>query len=717
MANVTDKVAIIRNATYGNEVREGIASGIENINTEVVSTTGKQEILETVFNGLVINAGSDNAEIVVARGIEDSLPIRLNKFDSSLAQTVKQGYISNMVNMGQDVKTAMTGGSVAVVDVNAILTENVVAKAITPEKTSFFKVSSNLINQETVTLGKAVSSTDGSLIDNATYCVTDFIPVTPNTSYIINTSDRRGYYTKNKIFITSVSVAVGTFIIPMDAYYIRQTINTTSLALAQLNLGTTLLNFEPYYAYIPSTTIDTKNGTIAPEKTSFLKYSTNLYVEDGTTLNKVILSDGTISDNEGYKYSGYITVEPNIQYTFFGATNIAVYDKDKNFLSRITTGYALSTPVSYTTVLVAKACYIRCNVIKSNLRDILQINKGTALLDYEPYYLYIDNLKTDFTKEKQYYFVPEQLTGAYRAVDKIYNHFSDISILYDAYETLRLLYPEYITKTLLGNDSSGTYPIYKYVLKPLSLPEAILPKTLPKIVITAGVHGEEKPSTDALYHMINSICTEWKTNPILEYLRFNVEIIFIPSVNPWGLMHGGRHNSNAVDINRNYSEKWSLRTVGTQEYGGTAPFSEVETQYVKLMLDDNTDALFYSDLHSAGTGDVYRSLMYHVVAVGDYYNEDVEIVAKYHLEKMTREFIKNYGLPENEGFFGWIDRSTIGGIAPLYGLSLNIPSTSSESFYRLPNEELAYSSTTLKACSEWLTNWLITIIQQAIKIY
>jgi len=89
MANVTDKVAIIRNATYGNEVREGIASGIENINTEVISTTGKQEVLETVFDGLVINAGSDNAEIIVARGMEDSLPIRLNKFDSSLADVVQ----------------------------------------------------------------------------------------------------------------------------------------------------------------------------------------------------------------------------------------------------------------------------------------------------------------------------------------------------------------------------------------------------------------------------------------------------------------------------------------------------------------------------------------------------------------------------------------------------------------------------------------------------
>ena len=48
-----------------------------------------------------------------------------------------KNHIWTMANMGQDVKEAMTGGSVAVVGKNAILTENVVDKQITPEKTNF----------------------------------------------------------------------------------------------------------------------------------------------------------------------------------------------------------------------------------------------------------------------------------------------------------------------------------------------------------------------------------------------------------------------------------------------------------------------------------------------------------------------------------------------------------------------------------------------------
>ena len=46
MANIAAKVASIRQAVYGKDVRESIASGIEAINTEVVSTTGRQNVID-----------------------------------------------------------------------------------------------------------------------------------------------------------------------------------------------------------------------------------------------------------------------------------------------------------------------------------------------------------------------------------------------------------------------------------------------------------------------------------------------------------------------------------------------------------------------------------------------------------------------------------------------------------------------------------------------
>lgn len=70
MANIADKITEIREAVYGKDVRESIASGIEKINEG-------QELLETEFDQLIINAGESNAEIVQSRVDKDG-----NPFDS-----------------------------------------------------------------------------------------------------------------------------------------------------------------------------------------------------------------------------------------------------------------------------------------------------------------------------------------------------------------------------------------------------------------------------------------------------------------------------------------------------------------------------------------------------------------------------------------------------------------------------------------------------------
>ena len=46
MADIASKVAQIRQATYGKDVRESIASGIEAINSEVVNTTNRQNAID-----------------------------------------------------------------------------------------------------------------------------------------------------------------------------------------------------------------------------------------------------------------------------------------------------------------------------------------------------------------------------------------------------------------------------------------------------------------------------------------------------------------------------------------------------------------------------------------------------------------------------------------------------------------------------------------------
>lgn len=71
MANIKDKLNNIKNALFGKDVRDSIHDGIDAINKEVESTTGRQQHLEGTFEQLIINEGNSNAEIVAGRVKED----------------------------------------------------------------------------------------------------------------------------------------------------------------------------------------------------------------------------------------------------------------------------------------------------------------------------------------------------------------------------------------------------------------------------------------------------------------------------------------------------------------------------------------------------------------------------------------------------------------------------------------------------------------------
>ena len=61
----------------------------------------------------------------------------IETINSQLDTKANKNEIFSMANMGQDIKEAMTGGSVAVVGKNTILAENIINGQVTPEKTSF----------------------------------------------------------------------------------------------------------------------------------------------------------------------------------------------------------------------------------------------------------------------------------------------------------------------------------------------------------------------------------------------------------------------------------------------------------------------------------------------------------------------------------------------------------------------------------------------------
>lgn len=178
---VADNVASIRAAVLGIDVRESIAVGIDTINVAQTS-------LQTTFNGLVINAGTSNAEIVVARGGKADLNTRLGLVDAQLADTVQK----------LTLKTD-----------NAVISKRRVIPALPRFETTTY------INNPILPLGNAGSWDAGSMRDMAilyangkyymfyTGAITNLTPYTPSIG-LATSPDGYAWTKQGKVFDRNV---------------------------------------------------------------------------------------------------------------------------------------------------------------------------------------------------------------------------------------------------------------------------------------------------------------------------------------------------------------------------------------------------------------------------------------------------------------------------------------------------------------------------------
>ena len=106
--------------------------------------------------------------------INEKLTNDIDTISSQLDNKASKNEVFSMANMGQDVKEAMTGGSVAVVGKNAILSENIVNATISSDKTDFIKKGKNILNLDSLKYGFYIKN-NGSLVTNDQYVTTDYI--------------------------------------------------------------------------------------------------------------------------------------------------------------------------------------------------------------------------------------------------------------------------------------------------------------------------------------------------------------------------------------------------------------------------------------------------------------------------------------------------------------------------------------------------------------
>lgn len=116
----------------------------------------------------------------------------------------------------------------------------------------------NLFDNSTITENKTINGGTGELIDSSVSNLTDYIEISPNTTYtltynyfsLLNTTDRGfGYYDSNKNLINSSGYQAinktNYFIAPQNAKYIRFGYDRNCFNI-MLNKGSTALPYEPY---------------------------------------------------------------------------------------------------------------------------------------------------------------------------------------------------------------------------------------------------------------------------------------------------------------------------------------------------------------------------------------------------------------------------------------------------------------------------------------
>jgi len=704
------------------------------LNARLKLVTGSGVIESRGFN-ITVFIGSDTEAVessdsftaltkalVDVQNLEQNYAPRLNEVTAQLKQKAKQTDVRlkstplGLDDVSEELLSAIQSGEGTTFNLLSEPRE----RSVTPSKTTFINTSTNLFNKEDIFVGKSILPTNGELSDNRPFYTTNYIWVNPSANYVSNRFERVAFYDENKNFI-SVSEEPDSFTTPVNAMYIRLHGYNKQLRLnPQINEGTSLLPFEEFKLTLSESVNiivgneDIVDNSISKEKTNFIKRSTNLYnpktAIDGYYLKS---TDGELVEDSQYITSDYILTNAK-QLTLLGFRRTAFFDKDKNLISVV--NYE-SDPTKPNVINVPEnAKSFRTHINKAKTVENPQINEGATLLPYEEYYLTIDGSRipehVEPPKPKQYYFPPENLNGDYVTTNGVFEEL-DIVDLYAGYEALANANPNYITRKLLGKDASGEFDLFEYKLTPQQITSEV-PKVRPKIVLVANVHGYEKPSAYSLYYMVKAICEDWKDNPILEYLRFNVEFVFIPLLNPYGFVNGDYTNANGVNIQVNFPTRWTYREdKPSKMHSGSEHSSEVETQYCMTMLNENKDAMIFVDLHAqVGTNEIAYSL----IPDGVDYNLDVEVISKFTFEKLTRLFHKHYDYPIDE-FIGRIDRREGKGTIDAYASSLGIPSTINEHFLKFKDEANSYSEKSIKANTDYLINWVIITLNRFKDVY
>ncbi|MDK7537802.1 BppU family phage baseplate upper protein [Bacillus paranthracis] len=176
-------------------------------------------------------------------------------------------------------------------------------KSINPLKMDNYIPAKNFFNKDSATLGKFISG-NGTIGDNATYSLSDFIPVEPNTDIVANELEYSSYFDKNKVFVSGNGFGkLKTQKVPANAYFIRVSVPNNIIDTYQIEKGTSPTPYTPYQYELKYLTV--KNLKLPTSQRDRLYSFKDAWIawENGQKFPVGFLGDSTV---DGANTTGYV---------------------------------------------------------------------------------------------------------------------------------------------------------------------------------------------------------------------------------------------------------------------------------------------------------------------------------------------------------------------------------------------------------------------------
>lgn len=401
--SIRESLDTIRYGVKGEDIQGALADG-----------------LEIAYDHASIDKNNANMEVKMARGTARTLGDRLNGLNSQVEGTAENLLSKRNINnpitlkdLHTDVKSAITGGSVAVVGLNAVGEENIKRGSVNEEKLSFTPVkgsaSKNLFDKDAITeYGTYISANNGRIYTGGDSNITtsDWMPVESGVKYTIKRHYTLVWYDAEKEFISGVGTSAPeglgnaiTVTSPTLAQYLRISTDKKFLINQQVEVGETSTPYTKYGDQELSKNVRVKNdnivdGSIFPTKInggrniSFLEPSKNLYNKNTNKKGLYIASEaGVERANDSYFASDYIPISGNTSYALKYFDQLAFYNQDKVYLSGL--GYSdgtMGSALVFNSPIDAR--FIRISIQTINL-DRQQLEKGEESTEFVEHASYL----------------------------------------------------------------------------------------------------------------------------------------------------------------------------------------------------------------------------------------------------------------------------------------------------------------------------------------